>query len=97
MIQSFLNVETNHIHNGVHNKKALKLLPTHLWKIAYRKFYLLDNAVSLKDLKIPPSNHLEKLKGVRDEQYSIRINNQYRICFKWLKDGPINVEIIDYH
>ncbi len=97
MIQSFRDSTTEDIYNGIRSKKALKRLPTHLWKLVYRKFYFLENALSLNDLKIPPNNHLEKLKGDRKGQYSIRINEQYRICFAWSPDGPKNVEIIDYH
>jgi toxin HigB-1 len=57
----------------------------------------LDSVVSLKELKIPPGNQLEALKGDRKGQYSIRVNDQYRICFKWQSSGPDNVEIVDYH
>ena len=97
MIQSFFDSTTEDIYNGVRSKKALKKLLTQLWKIAYRKFYFLENAINLKDLRVPPSNYLEKLKGERSAQYSIRINDQYRMCFIWSHEGPINVEIVDYH
>jgi toxin HigB-1 len=62
-----------------------------------RKFYFLDHAIHLEDLKAPPSNHLEKLHGDRQGQYSMRINQRYRICFKWTVQGARRVEITDYH
>lgn len=97
MIQSFKNNATESVYDGVKIKAALKCLPVTLWKVAYRKFYALDYAVSLNDLRSPPSNRLEMLKGDRKGQYSIRINDQYRICFCWTAMGPSDVEIIDYH
>ena len=97
MIQNFQDNETQDIYNGTISKRALRRLPGHLWDIAYRKFYALDNAMSLKDLNAPPSNRLELLKGNRRGQYSIRINDQYRICFSWDDEGPASVEIVDYH
>ena len=66
-------------------------------KVAERKLTMLDNASDLKDLLSPAGNRLEKLKGDRAGQYSIRINDQWRICFVWLADGPHDVEITDYH
>jgi proteic killer suppression protein len=65
--------------------------------IALRKLTILDGADTLEDLKIPPANRLEKLKGNRKGQYSIRINDQWRICFTWKKGNAYNVEIVDYH
>ncbi len=62
-----------------------------------RKLWMLDAATCLNDLRVPPSNHLEKLSGKRKGQYSIRINKQWRICFVWLQGNTQNVEIIDYH
>ncbi|MBS3960126.1 MAG: type II toxin-antitoxin system RelE/ParE family toxin [Xanthomonadaceae bacterium] len=64
---------------------------------ARRKLAMLDAAVALKDLAVPPGNRLEALKADRAGQHSIRINDQYRICFVWTDDGPENVEIVDYH
>lgn len=64
---------------------------------AIEKLTILDSAISLDDLKSPPGNRLEKLKGKRKNQYSIRINNQYRICFEWAEKGVHSVEIVDYH
>jgi toxin HigB-1 len=66
-------------------------------KAALRRLYALDAATNLLDLRSPPSNHLEKLRGSRAGQYSIRINDQWRICFVWSEAGAWNVEIIDYH
>lgn len=68
-----------------------------LWKVAFRKLDLLDSVVSLKDLRVPPGNRLEALSKNREGQYSIRINDQYRICFTWTEQGPAEVEIVDYH
>ena len=97
MIQSFKDDTTEDIYNGVSSKKVLKRLPVILWRVAYLKFYSLDNAVSLHDLSAPPSNRLEALKGDRKGLYSIRINEQYRICFRWTAQGPELLEIVDYH
>jgi proteic killer suppression protein len=68
-----------------------------LWKIAARKLDQLDSVASLEELRIPPGNRLETLKGNRKGQFSIRINEQYRICFGWTDSEPIEVEIVDYH
>lgn len=65
--------------------------------VAERKLTMLDNAITLADLRSPPANRLEKLVGNRDGQYSIRINDQFRICFVWGDDGVYDVEIVDYH
>lgn len=65
--------------------------------VATRKLTMLDNAVSINDLRSPPANRLEKLVGDREGQYSIRINDQFRICFIWGNDGAYDVEIVDYH
>ena len=68
-----------------------------LLSVARRKLDHLDSAVNLIDLRIPPGNKLEALKGNRQGQHSIRINEQYRICFRWSDDGPVDVEVVDYH
>ena len=62
-----------------------------------RKLWILDAALDLKDLRVPPANHLEALRGNREEQYSIRINQQWRICFRWVNGDAYDVEIVDYH
>ena len=97
MIRSFKDAATEDIFNGVNSKAARKACPRLLWKIAARKLDLLDSAESLNDLRIPPGNRLEALKGEREGQYSIRINEQYRICFFWTNTGAEEVEITDYH
>ncbi len=97
MIQSFKNTATEDIFNGENTKVARKICPRSLWKIAARKLDQLDSVEELNDLRIPPGNHLEALKGNRLGEYSIRINNQYRICFIWTENGPDSVEVTDYH
>ena len=97
MILSFKDDGTEDIFNGKRTKKARKSCPERLWKIARRKLDLLDSVANLQELLIPPGNRLEALKGDRIGQYSVRINDQYRICFKWREQGPDEVEIIDYH
>ena len=97
MIKSFRSAAVEDIFNGEKTKAARKVCPESLWKIAARKLDQLDSVVSLTELKIPPGNHLERLTGDREGQYSIRINDQYRICFVWTEEGPGAVEIVDYH
>lgn len=97
MIRSFKNAATEDIFNGINSREARKALPRELWKIAARKLDQLDSAEALDDLRIPPGNRLEALKGDRQGQYSIRINERYRICFVWTENGPEEVEIVDYH
>lgn len=97
MIQRFRNQGTEDVFDGKNSKAARKACPSSLWKIAVRKLDQLDSAGELNDLKVPPGNRLEALRGNRKGQNSIRINEQYRICFKWLTDGPDEVEIVDYH
>ena len=97
MIQSFKNKASEDIFNGDNTKSARKICPKILWKLARRKLDQLDSVVELEELKIPPGNRLEALIGDRKDEYSIRINDQYRICFGWLKSGPDCVEITDYH
>ncbi len=93
MIKSFKCKETNKIFNGEFSKK----LPSDIQKIAYRKLQMIDVAMNISDLKIPPNNKLEALKNDRKGQYSIRINDQFRICFVWLNNNAVDVEIVDYH
>ena len=97
MIQSFSNAGTEDIFNGKRTKAARKTCPQPLWRIAVRKLDLLDSVISLDELNIPPGNRLKALKGDRQGQHSIRINEQYRICFVWIDLGPEEVEILDYH
>jgi len=93
MIKSFRCKETEKIWKG----KISKKLPPDIQKIARRKLRMLNNSLTLNDLKIPPSNRLEHLKGNRKGRYSIRINDQWRICFDWECGDCRDVEIIDYH
>lgn len=97
MIKSFKDAGTEDIFNGENTKDARKICPMSLWKVAARKLDQLDSVVELQELKIPPGNQLEPLLGDRKGQYSIRINDQYRICFLWTNLGPDEVEIVDYH
>ena len=97
MIRSFHDQGTEDVFNGINSKAARKNCPNNLWRIAARKLEQLDSAETVDDLRIPPGNRLEALKGDRLGQYSIRINDQYRICFTWHENGPDDVEIVDYH
>lgn len=97
MIVSFKNDATGDIFDGKSSKAARKLLPQGLHKLGRRKLDLLDSVSSLDELKVPPGNRLELLSGDRRGQYSIRINEQYRICFSWTDSGPDQVEVTDYH
>jgi len=97
MILSFRDQGTEDIFQGKLTKFARKKCPQNLVKKAARKLDLIDSAAALDDLRVPPGNKLEKLRGDRAEQYSIRINDQYRICFRWLGEDAEDVEIVDYH
>lgn len=83
--------------NGLDSKLARKACPTSVQEVARRKLDQLDSVASLDDLAVPPGNRLEKLAGDREGQYSVRINQQYRICFLWTVEGPDQVAIVDYH
>ena len=93
MIKSFKCKETEKIFNGNISKK----LPHDIQRRAIIKLRSLDVAESVSDLKLPPANFLEQLKGDRKGQYSIRINQKYRICFEWVQNAAYNIEIVDYH
>lgn len=93
MIQSFADTETERIWSGRRSRK----LPSDIQSVALRKLRMLNQARVLQDLRVPPGNRLEALRGERKGQHSIRINDQWRICFEWHDGGPGNVEIIDYH
>ena len=93
MIQSFKCKETEKIWNQEYSKKFSE----DIQRVALRKLFMIQRAKELKDLMASPANRLEKLKGDRKDQYSIRINDQYRICFQWEDSNAYNVEIIDYH
>ncbi|MER0237701.1 type II toxin-antitoxin system RelE/ParE family toxin [Fulvimarina sp. MAC8] len=93
MIVSFKGKEVQFVAAG----RCPKGFPADLVARAERRLRAVDNAVDLKDLRSPPGNRLEKLSGDRDGQHSIRINDQWRICFRWTDAGPEDVEIVDYH
>ncbi|BAG03714.1 Toxin higB-1 [Microcystis aeruginosa PCC 9809] len=93
MIKSFASKETEQ----VFKRKFSRKLPQDIQRNARRKLEVLDAAETLQDLYIPPSNRLEKLSGDRKNQHSIRINDQWRICFIWKNGNAYNVEIVDYH
>ena len=97
MIKSFKNKPTEDIFDGKATKAAIRACPKKIWKIAARKLDQLDSILSLDELSVPPGNRLEALTGKRKGQFSIRINNQFRIGFEWSETGPENVEINDYH
>lgn len=92
----FSDQGTQDIYNGNNTAKARRVLPLELWPGAQRKLDWLKNAAKLADLRLP-GWRLEKLSGDREGQHSIKINDQYRICFVWTDDGPTDVEIVDYH
>ncbi|MBM4145487.1 MAG: type II toxin-antitoxin system RelE/ParE family toxin [Nitrospira sp.] len=93
MIKSFRDKETEKVYSRERSAK----LPGDIQQIALRKLRMLNNAQNMYDLRIPPSNRLEKLGGNRKGQYSIRINDQWRLCFVWKDNTAYNVEITDYH
>ena len=93
MIGSFKDAITQ----SIFEDEIPKGFPTDLVKVARRKLGYLHAALSLDDLRVPPGNRLEALKADRQGQYSIRVNDKYRVCFVWTSEGPTNVEIVDYH
>ena len=93
MIRSFKDKDTEAIFNG----KFVRRIPKQVALLAARKLNQVHAAGNLDDLRIPPGNRLEALKGDRKGQHSIRINDQWRICFRWTQAGPDAVEIVDYH
>ncbi len=97
MIVSFKDSATEDVFNGVDSKRARRVCPAQLRRIAARRLDQLDSAERLDDLRVPPGNRLESLSGDRQGQQSIRINDQYRICFVWTDGGPAEVELVDYH
>jgi proteic killer suppression protein len=93
VIISFRDSETQKVWERITSKK----FSSDIQKLAQRRLLMLDAAEILQDLRIPPGNRLEALQGKRKGQHSIRVNDQWRICFMWTKNGPENVEIVDYH
>ena len=93
MIKSFGDKETEKIWDGILSRK----LTTEIQNVARRKLRMINNSQNVVDLRVPPANHLEKLIGNLSGLYSIRINNQWRIIFKWENDNAFEVQIVDYH
>jgi proteic killer suppression protein len=93
VIKTFKDAETQKIYQRERSRR----LPSDIQQIALRKLRMINNAINLHDLRVPPANRLEKLSGNRTGQYSIRINDQWRICFEWQGSDAFNVEITDYH
>jgi proteic killer suppression protein len=93
MFRGFANRETERIWNGIGSRR----LPIEIADKALMKLRLLNSGASLDDLRVPPGNRLEKLKGGRAGQHSIRVNDQWRICFRWKEGAAHDVEIVDYH
>ncbi|MBN1310146.1 MAG: type II toxin-antitoxin system RelE/ParE family toxin [Anaerolineae bacterium] len=92
MIKSFKDSETEKIYRRQPSRRL-----TDIQQVALRKLRMINNATSINDLRIPPANRLEKLSGSREGQYSIRINDQWRVCFEWQESDAYQVEIVDYH
>lgn len=93
MIKNFKDAETHKIYQRQRSRK----LPSDIQQVALRKLRMINNSFSINDLRVPPANRLEKLSGNRAGQWSIRINDQWRICFRWEGSDAIDVEITDYH
>jgi proteic killer suppression protein len=97
VIQSFKDKGTEDLFDGIESRAARKSCPGNLWPIAQRKLDQINRVADLSDLAVPPGNTLEKLKHDRKGQMSIRINQRYRICFRWQNGVAYEVEIVDYH
>jgi proteic killer suppression protein len=93
VIRTFKDDETRKIYQRQRSRK----LPPEIQQVALRKLRMLNNAITTLDLRVPPANRLEKLSGEREGQWSIRINDQWRVCFKWQGSDAYDVEIVDYH
>lgn len=97
VIRSFADGATEDLFNGLSSRRARRVCPDVLWTVARRKLTQLNRVRGLQELSIPPGNRLERLKGDRAGQHSIRINDQYRICFRWEDGYADEVEVTDYH
>jgi proteic killer suppression protein len=100
VIASFHDQGTEDVFRGRNTKAARRVCPEQVWNVARRKMDYVDSAAQMEDLRMPPGNRLEALKGDRAGQHSIRINDQYRVCFRWTAQGAQGaqgVEIVDYH
>ncbi|MCZ2127810.1 MAG: type II toxin-antitoxin system RelE/ParE family toxin [Anaerolineales bacterium] len=93
MIKNFKDAETQKIYQRQRSRK----LPPDIQQVALRKLRMINNSISINDLRVPPANRLEKLSGNRAGQWSIRINDQRRVCFRWEGSDALDVEITDYH
>ena len=93
MIKAFRDAETERLWKEEHSRR----IPAKIHKTALRKLQMLNAAAALGDLVLPPGNRLERLRGDREGQHSIRINDQYRVCFEWIEGNAYDVEITDYH
>jgi len=93
VIKSFASRDTERIWNG----EPIRNLPVEVQNLARRKLRMLNNATQLPELRVPPNNRLEKLRGDRKGQFSIRVNDQWRVCFRWQRADAFDVEIVDYH
>lgn len=97
MIKSFCGQGPEHLFDGSNSTQARSCCPRSLWTIAQRKLDQINRVREIGELAIPPGNRLERLRGDREGQYSIRINQKFRICFKWEDGDAYEVEIVDYH
>lgn len=97
MIRSFSDLATEDLFNGVDSRRARQVCPSTLWPVVARKLTQLNRVRDLRELAVPPGNRLEVLKGARRGQHSIRINDKYRICFRWEDGYADDVEVTDYH
>lgn len=97
VIRSFADGATEDLFDGIESSRARRACPTIPWPVLRRKFSQLNRVRTIAELAVPPGNRLERLKGARKGQYSIRINEQYRLCFQWEDGYADNVEVADYH
>jgi len=97
MIRTFKNKGSEDIFDGTTSKAARRICPHSIWPVAARKLDQINRVQDVTELQIPPGNHLEQLKGDRKNKFSIRINQQYRVCFIWEEGHAYEVEITDYH
>lgn len=97
MIRSFADAATEDLFNGIDSRRARGACPFALWPVVRRKLTQLNRVRDLRELAVPPGNRLERLHGRREGQHSIRINQQYRVCFRWEEGYADEVEVTDYH
>ncbi len=97
MIRTFADLATEDLFNGLDSRRARRACPLAQWSVVTRKLTQLNRVRELRELAVPPGNRLEALRGARRGQHSIRINDQYRICFRWENGYADDVEVTDYH